>query len=102
MATGGTSAATSLTAIKVGGATDTVANRAAFNALVKDSFPVVDGTTSPPTATYTRQGLFLPGRGLIQVYAGDVVLVDANSGSVVFVPAIAFTTGTPVWITTAN
>lgn len=97
--TGGTSTTTVLNAIKVGGASASTANLAAFNALCKDWLSI-EGTKFPPTATLTPQGLFIPDRGLISLRAGDVVMVDPTSGVVILVPDAGITGGS--FVTTAT
>ena len=88
LGTAGTTAATTLTAITWPAS---IADVAALNALIKD-----DLTTGTPRASTSGIGgfvsegkVFIPNRGSLRLYPGDVVAVDPATGGVVVVTARA-------------
>lgn len=63
-----------------------------------------DQTTGPvgyqakwPTP-FSRQGLlFIPNRGVVQLYPGDVIAFDTQSGWPIVVSGLAISVGSSVW-----
>lgn len=93
--TGGTSATTSLAALKFlpgWNSGVSAADVAAFNADVKDDInvahPLVPGSLDMSTSR-----LYIPNRGVLQLLPGDYVMVDATTGWPILVSKYAIASG---------
>jgi hypothetical protein len=113
--TGGTNAATSLTACRVPGSfialdgtkesyAEPIAAIATVNQLIKDdqNYHQPAPGSGPMWGWSTQGQLYVPNRGWLKCLPGDVVMVDAVSGWPILVSARAIAVGSSVWTTTAT
>ncbi len=113
--TGGTGTATALSALRVPGSfnppggqaalsfTETDADIATINQIITDDFLAAGAPSyGPSLGGYSRNGqLYIPNRGWLKVYPGDVIMVDQNKWPILVSWRSIANTGAP-WTTTAT
>jgi hypothetical protein len=89
----GTNASTSLTAVVWNGMATATADVRALNQLIRDD-KNPRHSLSNQSGAFVKEGiLYVPNRGDLKLFPGDVVAVDATSGQVIVLTAYGLSAG---------